>query len=330
MKNLLLIICFFVIAFGTTYAQTNDTLIVTINKLPVAPTLAATPTTIYAGQTATLSATGCAGSVIWNTTPAQTATSIVVSPTTTTNYTAFCRSSKNCDGPTSQVSVTVNALPIPTASPAEICEGASSTLSATGCTGGTFTWSNGSTGASITVSPTVTTTYSVTCTQTGIGTSFPANVIVTVNPKPAAPTLSASPTTIINGASSTLSAAGCTGTVTWNTTPAQTGTSITVSPNITKIYNATCTSAKGCISPSSSVTVTVKAPIPTVAASAPEVCQGVQVTLTASGCTGTYEWNNLATTPSITVDTQAGSIWYVVCKDSAGTSERKYIKLNLK
>lgn len=329
MKNILLTICFFVIAFGTT-AQTNDTLIVTINKLPVAPTLVATPTTIYAGQTANLSATGCAGSVIWNTTPAQTVSSIVVSPTITTNYTAFCRSSKNCDGPSSQISITVNSVPSPTASPAEICEGASSTLSATGCTGGTFTWSNNSTGASITVSPTVTTTYSVTCTQTGIGTSFPANVTVTVNPKPVAPTLSASPITIINGASSTLSATGCAGTVTWNTTPAQTGTSITVSPNITKIYNATCTSAKGCISPSASINVTVKAPIPTVTASAPEVCQGVQVTLTASACSGTYEWNNLATTPSITVDTQAGSIWYVVCKDSAGTSERKYVKLNLK
>jgi hypothetical protein len=329
MKNILLTICLFVIAFVTT-AQTNDTLIVTINKLPIAPTLVATPTTIYAGQTATLSATGCAGSVIWNTTPAQTASSIVVSPIVTTNYSAFCRSSKSCDGPSSQISITVNSVPSPTASPAEICEGASSTLSATGCTGGTFTWSNGSTGASITVSPTVTTTYSVTCTQTGIGTSFPANATVTVNPKPVAPTLSASPITIINGASSTLSATGCAGTVTWSTTPAQTATSITVSPNITKIYNATCTSAKGCVSPSASITVTVKAPIPTVVASAPEVCQGVQVTLTASACSGTYEWNNLATTPSITVDTQAGSIWYVVCKDSAGTSERKYIKLNLK
>lgn len=327
----LLTICFFVFALALgTHAQTNDTLFVTINKLPVAPTLVATPTTIYAGQTATLSATGCTGSVIWNTTPAQTATSITVSPTTNTTYTAFCRSPKNCDGPTSQVNVTVNALPTPTASPAEICEGASSTLTATGCTGGTYNWSNGSTGASITVSPTITTTYSVTCTQTGIGTSFPSNVTVTVNPKPVAPTLSASPATIINGSSSTLSATGCTGTVTWNTTPAQTGASITVSPNITKIYSATCTSAKGCVSPSASVTVTVKAPVPTVVASAPEVCQGVQVTLTASGCTGTYEWNNLATTPSITVDTQAGSVWYVVCKDSAGTSERKYIKLNLK
>ncbi|MDZ7936198.1 MAG: hypothetical protein U5M51_14775 [Emticicia sp.] len=328
MKNTILAFAFILLKLTTSTAQTNDTLIVIINKLPIAPTLSATPTTIYAGQTSTLTASACTGTVIWNTTPAQTATSITVSPTINTTYTAFCRSPKNCDGPTSQVSVAVAALPLPTATPAEICEGQTSTLTATGCTGGTFTWSNGITAASITVSPTVTSTYSVTCTQPH-GTSFPANVTVTVNAKPSAPTLSASPATIINGNSTTLSASACAGTVTWNTTPAQTGTSITVSPQITTIYTANCTSAKGCVSPIASITATVKSPIPTVTASAPEVCQGVQVILTASGCSGTYEWNNLATTTNITVDTPNSSSWYVVCKDSAGTSERRYVKLKL-
>lgn len=328
MKNTILAFAFILLRLTTSTAQTNDTLIVIINKLPIAPTLSATPTTIYAGQTSTLTASACTGTVIWNTTPAQTATSIIVKPTINTTYTAFCRSPKNCDGPPSQISVVVAALPIPTATPSEICEGQSSTLLATGCSGGTFTWSNGTTTANLSVSPTVTTTYSVTCTQSH-GTSFPANVTVTVNAKPSAPTLSASPVTIINGNSTTLSASACTGTVTWNTTPAQTGTSITASPQITTIYTATCTSAKGCVSPIASITATVKSPIPTVVASAPEVCQGVQVILTASGCSGTYEWNNLATTASITVDTPNGSTWYVVCKDSAGTSERRYVKLKL-
>ena len=71
---------------------------------------------------------------------------------------------------------------------------------------------------------------------------------------PAAPNLSANPASINGGQSSTLSASGCGGTVSWNTN--QTGNSITVSPAQTTTYTATC-SVNGCTSGSGSVTVTV-------------------------------------------------------------------------
>ncbi|MBK8819267.1 MAG: hypothetical protein IPN49_09335 [Saprospiraceae bacterium] len=41
------------------------------------------------------------------------------------------------------------------------CPGASTTLTPTGCSGGSLPWSNGSTSSSITVNPVTTTTYSV-------------------------------------------------------------------------------------------------------------------------------------------------------------------------
>ena len=53
-----------------------------------------------------------------------------------------------------------------------ICPGETGTLLATGCTGGDLLWSNGSTQASITVSPTETTQYSVTCTPGGSSNIF--------------------------------------------------------------------------------------------------------------------------------------------------------------
>ena len=71
---------------------------------------------------------------------------------------------------------------------------------------------------------------------------------------PAAPNLSANPASINGGQSSTLSASGCGGAVSWNTN--QTGNSITVSPAQTTTYTATC-SVNGCTSGSGSVTVTV-------------------------------------------------------------------------
>src|SRR5688572_22314969 len=92
------------------------------------------------------------------------------------------------------------------ASPAAICPGASSTLTASGAN--TYKWSTGQTGSTITVTPSSTTTYSVKGTNS-LGCSKTATVTVTVNPLPNV-TASASPSAICKGASSTLTASDAT------------------------------------------------------------------------------------------------------------------------
>ena len=79
---------------------------------------------------------------------------------------------------------------------------------------------------------------------------------------PAAPTLSASPSTITtSGGSSTLTASGCSGgTITWSD-GLGTGTSKSVTPTSTKTYYASC-SIGGCTSSDASVVVTVDIPPP--------------------------------------------------------------------
>jgi hypothetical protein len=67
------------------------------------------------------------------------------------------------------------------ASPASIISGQSSTLSAT-CATGTRLWSTGATSATIVVSPTTTTTYTVKCTQSGCPDSPTSSVTVQVGP----------------------------------------------------------------------------------------------------------------------------------------------------
>ena len=63
-----------------------------------------------------------------------------------------------------------------------ICSGDSITLSAKSCAGSVVTWSNGSRGASITVKPSSTVSYTATCDIIGVPVSNALNVSVTANP----------------------------------------------------------------------------------------------------------------------------------------------------
>ena len=94
-----------------------------------------------------------------------------------------CRQDKLCVvGSGSGGGCTTPAAPTLTANPSTITtSGGSSTLSASGCvSGGTITWSTGSTNSSITVTPGTTTTYKATCSKDGC-TSSEASVVVTVD-----------------------------------------------------------------------------------------------------------------------------------------------------
>ncbi|WP_303319034.1 LamG-like jellyroll fold domain-containing protein [Flavivirga abyssicola] len=127
-----------------------------------------------------------------------------------------------------------------------ICEGDSTTLTASG--GTTYLWSTGETTASINVSPIVTTTYTVTVSD-GI-TSDNDDVIVTVTPSPTAD--AGADVTIDEGNSTTLTATGG-GTYLWST--GETTANINVSPTATTTYTVTVTQ-NGCSS-NDDVVVTV-------------------------------------------------------------------------
>jgi gliding motility-associated-like protein len=140
-----------------------------------------------------------------------------------------------------------------TASPAAICNGATSVLTASGAN--TYSWSGGlGSGASKTVTPSATTTYTVTGTSTA-GCSGTATVSVTVNPLPTV-TATASPAAICNGSTSVLTASGA-NTYSWNTGGST--ASITVTPSVTTIYTVTGTTNEGCTG-TASVTVNVSNP----------------------------------------------------------------------
>ncbi len=216
--------------------------------------------------------------------------------------------------------VTVNPPSI-SASPTSICNGQSSTLSASNCAG-TVNWNNNlGNGTSKTVYPTNSITYYATCTVNGTTSGNSNEATITVYQIPSAPTLSASPSTITSGQGSTLSATNCNGTVNWSNSLGS-GTSKTVYPTSSTTYIATCT-VNGCLSNSAGVTVNVNTTInpPSISASPTTICNGQASTLSASNCAGTVNWNNsLGNGTSKTVYPTNSITYYATCTVNGTTS----------
>jgi PKD repeat protein len=261
---------------GTSAAGCTNTasVTVTVNTLPTVT--AAGGSAICPGSSAALTANG-ASTYSWM--PGSlTGTTVTVTPTATTTYTVTGTAANGCTN-TANVTVTVNTLPAVAASgTTSICNGNPATLTASGAT--SYSWMPGSmTGASITVNPASTTTYTVTGTAAN-GCTNTATITVNVGSTPTV-AAAAQNAAICSGASTTLTA---TGAVTYSWMPgSMTGSSITVSPTATTTYTVTGTNASGCTN-TSTVTVTVN-PSP----AAPSITQSGN-TLTSTVTGASYQW----------------------------------------
>ncbi len=217
---------------------------ITVNQpAPLVVNATANPSVICTGNASTLNAIGSGGTGVltytWNPGAIINA-SVSVSPTISTTYTVIVKDVNNCISATTK-SLTVNALPtVNIAGTNNICFGTITNLIASGAS--TYTWNTGPTSPTIIVSPTLTTTYTVT--GTGInGCKNTASKTVTVYPLP---TLTVTSTTslLCNGQSASLTVTGNAITYNWN--PGGPGTSIVVSPTTTSTYSVTGTDANGC------------------------------------------------------------------------------------
>jgi gliding motility-associated-like protein len=191
----------------------------------VTPTVSVSSASICAGETAVLTATGAA-TYIWST--GATTNPISVSPASPTNYTVT-----GFIGPcTNSAVVTVNIITTPTVVVSgnnSICEGQSTTLTASGAT--SYLWSTSASGPSITVNPSSTTNYQVvggagTCTNA-------ANYQVNVT---AVPNMTVSGSVICAGQQASVTATGAS-TYQWNT--GETTSTIHPSPSGNTSYSVT-------------------------------------------------------------------------------------------
>ena len=260
-----------------------------------------------------------------------TTQSILVSPTSSSNYSVTV-SIGGCAPTNATAVVTVN--PIPTVAIAQdqaICNGSSATLSATGTpSGGTYLWSNGTSGTTNTVSPSLSNptlsqqfTYNVIYTLNGCPSLADTGLVI-VNP---VPTVSIPATSsVCSGSSvnvpSTVNLPS--GSYLWST--GATSSSIDVNPTINTVYTVTYT-LNGCSSSSANGNVVVNA-IPTVTTTNATICNGQTASVQASGTPasgGTYLWSTGSTSNSISVNpttTTQYTVTYTVnnCPSNSVTS----------
>ena len=262
-----------------------------VTPLLPAPVATITPTSspFCIGGRDTLT-TGVGTSYAWNT--GANTISIIVAPTITTKYSVTVTGANGCTA-NDTVTVRVNPLPTPTISlSAQICSGGNDTLIAGG--GSHYVWNNTSNSDTLIVSPTATTTYSVTVTDSNSCSTTTSKTVI-VNPLPVA-TISLS-TQICFGNKDTLIAGGG-GSYVWSN--AATTDTIIVSPTSNTPYSVTVTDANHCIDSITKTVTVVSSPTITIAATSAQICIGNRDTLTASGG-GSYAWSNAASTDIIIV-----------------------------
>ena len=263
------------------------------------PTIIGTMT-ICEGQTTTLRASG-GSSYVWD----NGSTQALISVNATGTYTVTSTNQYGCTA-TNSATVLVNPLPtVNILSQNSICRGESVSLTAIS-SGSTYNWSSGENTASITVSPTSTTTYTVLVTDEN-GCTNTASHQVVVNQLPNIYVMGQN--TICQGDTTELMALGG-ATFEWNT--GQTTPTLQVSTPGT--YTVTATSIHGCSS-TTSVSVAMHL-LPNVTFSGnTTTCAGTPTTITAAGANA-YQWSNGATGSTLTTSTQG--VYYVTATSIQG------------
>ncbi len=294
-------------------SATSQPVVLTAMDPPAKPAITPSgPTTFCSGGSVTLTAPD-GFTYLWST--GATTQSIVV--TATGSFWVIVKNAGGCSKQSDLASVTVNQTPykpyIWTAGPLTFCEGGHVDLEAP--TGSyTYLWSTGETTQRIVVRNSG--AYSVTLTTASGCSATSDPTVVTVNPLPPTPPVTASgPTTFCAGGSVTLTAPDGYSYY-WSNNATTRSIVVTTSG----VYAVSVKDANGCATTSAPVAVTVNAPpaIPVISANGPlTLCAGGWVTLTAPAAAA-YLWSNGATTQWITVST-AGS-YSVTVMNASGCS----------
>lgn len=315
---------------------------VTINQTPSAP-VAASNSPVCAGNDISLTAS-TSGSPAYSWTGPNSFTSNTQDPVISAATTAMSgtysvtATANGCTGPRGTVSVTVNNPPsVPVAGGnTPVCSGQNLSLTASN-SGTSYSWTGPNSYTSTVQNPVLTAitslgdgTYSVTASTAGCAPSAAGTVSISVTPSPAAPTASSNSPVCVGSSISLTATASGSPTYSW-TGPAG-FTANTQNPVIAVAatanagtYSVTATES-GCTGPAGTTSVIVNTPptVPVASSNSP-VCEGANLSLTASTVSGsTYNWSGpnsytaTAQNPVLSTITTAGAGTYSVTATRPG------------
>jgi gliding motility-associated-like protein len=285
-----------------TGCQSMDSVIVTINYAPT--TDAGADQTICNGDSVQIGTPAIAGNTYsWSPSTglsSSTAAQPMASPAVTTTYTLTVTNTTTGCNDTSSVTVTIGVGSLANAGPNQTsCTGGAVQIGTPAIAGHTYSWSpaiglSSTTVAQPMANPPVTTSYTLTVTNTASGCVSTDVVVVTIG---TLPIVSAGPDRVICAEDSvTIGTIGIPGN-TYSWSPASGLSSSTVaqpsaSPSVTTTYVLTATQASSGCQSTDSVTVTVN-PLPfTHAGNDQSSCNGDSVMIGTAALPGnTYSWS---------------------------------------
>lgn len=264
--------------------------------------------TVYALPTINVNSGGICPGNIFTMSPSGALTytytggSNTVSPGTATNYSVTGTDLNGCISSVPAVAnVTIHPVPIIAVNSGTVCSGYPFTLVPSGAI--TYTYSGGS----AVVNPLITSSYSVTGTNS-LGCISPVPAIANITAYQL-PTVTVNSGTVCLGSTFTITPGGA------NTYNFITGAS-TVSPLSNMSYSVTGTSIEGCAAGNTVVaSVTVVALPVVVISGTTALCYGSSITLTASGASG-YSWNTGPVTNTITLSPSGNTTYSVTGTDA--------------
>lgn len=286
---------------STSNVAYSNVIAVTVNPLPTVTISGAN--SLCNGTSTTYTASTASGSPTYTWLPSLTTGSLLpVTPTVTTTYTVICSASGCSNSATQQVTVyqlpSISAISNATA----VCTGQTATLTASG--GAVYNWMPGNlSGTTVTVSPSLFTTYTITGTDAN-GCTNQAFLALGVNPLPNV-TVTPTSVTVCSGSSATLTASGA---VNYSWLPGNgSGASIVITPTASMVYTVTGDNGS-CSNVATHTLSLIPSPTVTLNASKSEVCPGQSVVLSAGGASGyillntaaALAGNSVAVSPTIT------------------------------
>ncbi len=303
---------------GANGCTATKSVTITSDKTPPVANAGADVTTTCANPTTTLMATGGV-SYLWSS--GATTANFSVAPTATTTYSVTVTGPNGCTA-SDQVVVTPNAGGITANAGADVtvnCTNSSVTL--TGQGNGTLSWAAGTTGATLTVSPTATTTYTLTVTGAN-GCVASDQVVVFVNtqiPEFSVTTMAQNP--CVNNAT-TVKASSLTTNLNyaWSGPSGFTATTAQFSTTVTGQYSVTATNpTNGCQVVQTTTVKPIAPPIALTVVGSNQNCYSTCLSPVATGGTPPYNYF-WATGPNTKFCTEVPGTYTVTVTDGAGCS----------